>query len=278
MRTTLPRRFVSLLGLAALLLALSCALHGQDDPKDDPPLPDSASDAPAVSPAISAAPASRDVSFKLLPGNFLQDQKKMWMFPGRLAKGQHWMPTMAVAVGTLALLSNDPRVGPYFGQTRIFHGFDHVFDSKITGWETIAIPSSLYAIGLARRDSYMRKTALFAAEAVADSEVIRAVMNSATRRLRPADIPAAGNYENTFLHSRSLIGSSFPSGHTIAAVAVATVIARRYHRQRWVPIAAYGLAGVIGFSRISLRAHFPSDVFLGGVLGYAIARYDVVRE
>jgi membrane-associated phospholipid phosphatase len=38
------------------------------------------------------------------------------------------------------------------------------------------------------------------------------------------------------------------------------------------------LAGTIGFSRITLRAHFPSDVFLGGVLGYAIARYDVLRD
>lgn len=276
MRRTLPRRFASLLGLAgASLLVLSCALHGQDDPSL---LPDSTSDTPALSPAISASPASRDVSLKLLPINFLQDQEKMWTFPGRLVKGQHWVPTIAVAAGTFAFLSNDPRVGPYFGHTRIFRSFDHVFDSRITGWETIAIPSSLYAIGLARRDSYMQKTALFAAEAVADSEVIRAVMNSATRRLRPADIPGAGTYENTFLHSRSLIGSSFPSGHTIAAVAVATVIARRYHRQRWVPIAAYGFAGVIGFSRISLRAHFPSDVFLGGALGYAIARYDVVRE
>ena len=53
----------------------------------------------------------------------------------------------------------------------------------------------------------------------------------------------------------------FPSGHTIAAFSIATVFAERYHRHRWVPWTAYGLAGLIGFSRVTLQAHFPSDVF-----------------
>jgi membrane-associated phospholipid phosphatase len=56
------------------------------------------------------------------------------------------------------------------------------------------------------------------------------------------------------------------------------VIARRYRNHHWVPYAAYGFAGAIGFSRITLRAHFPSDVVLGTVLGYAIARYDVLQN
>ena len=45
----------------------------------------------------------------------------------------------------------------------------------------------------------------------------------------------------------------------------------------WAPYAAYGLAGVIGFSRISLLSHFPSDVFMGAALGYSISRFVVLR-
>jgi len=202
----------------------------------------------------------------------------MWAFPFQLARGQHWFPTVTVVAASAGLLSADSDVQPYFNHTTAFRGFDRVFSSRITGVETIAFPAALYAVGFKRHDSYMQKTALFAGEAVADSEMVRMFLNSVTRRWRPQDIFAERTYSDTFFHSRSNVGSSFPSGHTIAAFSVATVIARRYRSHRWVPWVAYGLAGTIAFSRISLKAHFPSDVFLGTVLGYAIARYDVLQN
>ena len=69
-----------------------------------------------------------------------------------------------------------------------------------------------------------------------------------------------------------------PSGHTIAAFSIATVVARRYRKHRWVPFVAYGLAGVVGFSRMTLSAHFASDVFMGASLGYSISRFAVLRQ
>jgi membrane-associated phospholipid phosphatase len=38
------------------------------------------------------------------------------------------------------------------------------------------------------------------------------------------------------------------------------------------------LAGLVGFSRVPLQSHFPSDVFAGAVLGYTISRYVVLRQ
>jgi membrane-associated phospholipid phosphatase len=70
---------------------------------------------------------------------------------------------------------------------------------------------------------------------------------------------------------------SFPSGHSIAAFSVATVFARRYPTHRWLPYVAYGLAATVGFSRVSLSAHFPSDVFLGAALGVAVSRFTVLN-
>jgi membrane-associated phospholipid phosphatase len=58
---------------------------------------------------------------------------------------------------------------------------------------------------------------------------------------------------------------------------VATVIAHRYGRHRWVPFVAYGAATLIGFSRVTTQAHFPSDVFLGAALGFAVAQFDVLH-
>jgi membrane-associated phospholipid phosphatase len=252
----------------------SIALRAQDDA---PPDPASAPSAPLASPPSSARPL-RDVSVGLLPANFLRDQQYLFLFPRELAQGRHWAPTVTVAAATLGLLSADPHVQPYFAHTTAFRAFDRVFSSRMTGVETLGVPLAFYAIGFQRHDSYMQKTALFAVESIADVEVIRAAMNSVTQRWRPQDIFNRRSYSDTFFHSVSHVGSSFPSGHTIVAVSVATIVARRYRSHRWVPWAAYGFAGVIGLSRITLRAHFPSDVVLGTVLGYAIARYDVLQN
>ena len=127
----------------------------------------------------------------------------------------------------------------------------------------------------------MRHTALLAGEAVVDAEVLTTVLKDATKRVRPAAIRPTGNYyDSWFESSGSLLrgNGSFPSGHTIAAFSVATVVARRYGNHRWVPYAAYGMAGLVGFSRLSLSAHFVSDVFMGGALGYSISRFAVLRQ
>ncbi|MBK5260672.1 MAG: phosphatase PAP2 family protein [Thermoanaerobaculia bacterium] len=66
-------------------------------------------------------------------------------------------------------------------------------------------------------------------------------------------------------------GTSFPSGHATQAFAVASVIAAHYD-QRWVDIAAYGLAGAVACSRVYHDAHFLSDTVAGAVIGTAVGR------
>ena len=169
----------------------------------------------------------------------------------------------------------------YFRSTSSFHGFNNIFTGNATVVGTIVAPVSLYVIGLIRKDSKMQRTALLAGEAVADAEIVTTVLKDATKRVRPAGFPAQGNlYDSWFESSGSFLrgNGSFPSGHTIAAFSVATVIARRYGNHRWVPYVAYGMAALVGFSRLSLSAHFMSDVFMGGALGYSISRFTVLQQ
>jgi undecaprenyl-diphosphatase len=57
---------------------------------------------------------------------------------------------------------------------------------------------------------------------------------------------------------------SFPSGHTTSAFAMATALSLSY--QKWyVAVPSYLYAGFVGYSRLRLGVHFPSDV-LGGVI------------
>jgi len=60
---------------------------------------------------------------------------------------------------------------------------------------------------------------------------------------------------------------SFPSGHTAASFAAATVLAMAYPSAR--PL-LFVTAGAVGVSRIHLGHHFPTDVLAGGLLGTGI--------
>jgi membrane-associated phospholipid phosphatase len=222
----------------------------------------------------------RNVSWRTLPQNFLQDQKEIWLFPMQLAKGRHWLPVIGVTGATAILIAADAHDTPYFRRTGSFEGFNDVFSGQITGAGIALVPVAFLVGGHLRKDSYAKKTALLAGEAYANGAVMEIALKMATRRLRPSDIPPGGNFSDTFFEShRSVTGisSSFPSGHTTAAFAVATVFAHRYRQHRWVPWVAYGAATAVGFSRFTLQSHFPSDVFLGAALGYSISKFVVLR-
>jgi len=225
--------------------------------------------------------SDREVSWRSLPKDLLFDQKGIWLFPTQLAKGRHWLPTLAIVGGTAGLIVADPHAMPYFqSHARNLDDINDVFDSSITSAEVIAVPLSLMIAGYARHDSYQVSTALLAGEAYADSAVVDLAIKAITRRKRPSDVPPGAPFTDTFFSGGKspFKGSSFPSGHAAGVFSVATVVACRYQHRRWVPWLAYGFATAISFSRVTTLAHFPSDVFLGAALGYTITRYQVLSS
>jgi len=225
-----------------------------------------------------AADAEREVSWRRLPRNFLQDQKDIWLFPLQLGKGRHWVPTITVTGVTAGLIAADAHDTPYFRRTQTFEGFNDVFSGRNTSLGMAIVPAAFLVVGHFRHDSYAEQTALLACEAYADSAIVDIAMKVTTRRLRPSDIAPNGNFSDTFFRkSVSGTSTSFPSGHAAAAFSIATVFAHRYRKHRWVPWVAYGAAGAISFSRVTTQAHFPSDVFLGAVLGFTITEFAVLR-
>lgn len=92
---------------------------------------------------------------------------------------------------------------------------------------------------------------------VGATEWLKRVFN----RTRPADA-----YPGEVFVSSPSSGKSLPSGHTSQAFAVATTLTIQYKKWYvWVP--AYTWAAAIGYSRMYLGKHYPSDVLAGAALG-----------
>ena len=221
-----------------------------------------------------------EISWKQLPKRILLDEKDIWLFPTRLARGRYWIPTLVVVGGTAGLVVADPHAMPYFRtHAGNLDDFNDVFDGPITNAEIGLVPVTFFFVGKIRHDSYAKKTGLLAGEAYTDGFILDLAIKAVTRRQRPSEVAPGAPFNDTFFNTKkSVVGSSFPSGHAVEAFSVATVVARRYGRHRWVPWVAYGAATVISLSRVTTRAHFPSDVFLGAALGYSIARFEVLHN
>jgi membrane-associated phospholipid phosphatase len=65
---------------------------------------------------------------------------------------------------------------------------------------------------------------------------------------------------------------AFPSGHTAAAFSMATVFALQYSDTKIIPILSYSAATLVGISRLTEHAHWASDVFVGGLIGYVCGK------
>jgi membrane-associated phospholipid phosphatase len=222
----------------------------------------------------------RQISWNLLVPNVVHDQKPIWLFPKAVAEGKHVMPTIAVVSITGGLIALDPIDTPYFRRTQSFAAFNRDFSGLNTTVAMTAFPVGFYIYGLARKDSYAEHTVLLVGEAVVDAELLTTVMKDIDLRVLPAQVPSNSDYSDSWFrgHGELVRGiGSFPSGHTIAAFSIATIFADRYPKPRWHRWVAYGLAGLVGFSRVPLQAHYPSDVFAGAVLGYTIAHYVVLK-
>ncbi len=248
--------------------------------------PDQSSPAAPALPPETAGPSTpspgtdsdRPVSWKLLFHNWVDDQKQIWTFPARLVQGQDLVPTAAVLGTTVGLFHVDPIESGYFRRTTTFNGFRTIVNGNAAAIGMGVTAASMYAIGRVRKDSKMQHTALYAGEAMADAAVVQTVLKDATMRLRPISYPASGWFVTSRSPTQYIRGDgSFPSGHSMVAFAVATIIARQYRNHRWVPYVAYGLASMVGFSRLTLNVHFLSDVFMGSALGYTISRYTVLQ-
>jgi membrane-associated phospholipid phosphatase len=137
------------------------------------------------------------------------------------------------------------------------------------------------AYGIIVKNEKVKTTTLLATQAVVTSFLAEAVIKTITGRTRPnfynEYTEAEPNFKGPFSNlSKDANGkrsnSSFPSGHTTAAFAAATVFAVEYRNKPVIPIIAYSIATLVGVSRVTENKHWATDVLAGAALGYLTGR------
>lgn len=162
----------------------------------------------------------------------------------------------------------------FFDQTVALWSHTHVIGADHELFTTITEfgDSTYYLIGFALPFLFFRFLSkkliwanifLFLFASVAVSGIITDIIKVIAGRYRPSEFFAHGLYGFDFLHiDRAL--TSFPSGHTATAFALATAITYLWPKASptvWL------FAILIGLSRLMICAHYPSDVIAGAFIG-----------
>ena len=125
---------------------------------------------------------------------------------------------------------------------------------------SVVTPLLIYSLGIINNDSVAKQKALFIGETFLVSAFITVVSKKIIKTNRP--------YETYTILQPVVTEASYamPSGHTSTAFATATSLSLAY--PKWYVVApSFIWAGTIGYSRMHLGVHYPSDVVVGALVG-----------
>src|ERR1041384_242303 len=178
-----------------------------------------------------------------------------------------WLTLGVVSAGIGTVMVFDEDIGRAIRHART-DTLTNVFDNvQPFGNEyAIGIVGSFYLWGEIFKDPRAKSTAL---DSIAATAIGPGIIVNATKYLvgrgRPTDGKGAYDFEPFSGHD------SFLSGHTTEPLALANVITEHYDAM-WVKVAAYGLAGTVGYARLNNNRHWTSDVLAGAAVGIYVGK------
>jgi len=194
----------------------------------------------------------------------LRDQKAIWTSPFHLhQRDARWLAP--IGLGAAALIATDRRTGDEIAESTSQLNASRIVSYAGSTYGVAAVAGAFYVAGRAGHNPRARETGVLGAEALLDSAIVVTGLKEITQRTRPSGGRSRGDFFDG--------GSSFPSGHSIEAWSLATVIANEYHHRLPVQIAAYGIASAVSVARFTGQKHYLSDVLVGSAMGYGIGRY-----
>jgi membrane-associated phospholipid phosphatase len=126
---------------------------------------------------------------------------------------------------------------------------------------SVGVPATQLIVGFIKKDKKLQRQGWQTVGGLAISTIVTQGLKYTIKRDRP--------YEQypLLINPYSIeTDKSFPSGHTSTAFAVATSLSLQY-RKWYVVVPAYAWASSVGYSRLYLGEHYPTDVLAGAAIG-----------
>lgn len=134
------------------------------------------------------------------------------------------------------------------------------FVSNSESYLVVLIPAAMGTTALIKRDDKLLRNAIVVIGATVVNSGITVALKYTINRERPFV-----TYPD--IKQKSRAGSpSFPSGHTSSAFALATSLSLSYPKW-YIIVPSFTWAGTVGYSRMYLGVHYPSDVLAGAIIG-----------
>ena len=129
----------------------------------------------------------------------------------------------------------------------------------------LATPLTMLSVGLIKKDKSLQKNSYKIIGSLLINTAITQGLKYTINRQRPYDAYP------TLIHPYNIeTDPSFPSGHTSSAFALATSLSLQY-KKWYVVVPAFAWASSVGYSRLYLGEHYPTDVFVGAAIGIGSA-------
>lgn len=137
------------------------------------------------------------------------------------------------------------------GMNRLTNSSDYV---------AISTPILLSTVGLIKKDKTLTWNGIQSGIALLGTYSVGYILKKSVNRNRPyedyPDLP----------HFKIENDASFPSGSTSLAFTTATSLTMAFPKW-YVAVPAYTWASAVGYSRLHLGAHYPTDVLAGAAIG-----------
>ncbi|MBN2175871.1 MAG: phosphatase PAP2 family protein [Bacteroidales bacterium] len=183
-------------------------------------------------------------------------------------KGRQWSAFAGLAGAWTVTYVYDEEIYNFFQKNRT-QKTDNISKYFIEPWGSglysIPLLAGIYLSGI--KNEHHRNVALTGLKAYLLSGGAAFVIKYISHRHRPNDNipPNAYLWEGPLPFTTDY--TSFPSGHTTTAFAIATVLAIGYRDKTWIGVTSYTVAALVGLSRINDGKHWATDVVAGAALG-----------
>jgi membrane-associated phospholipid phosphatase len=190
-----------------------------------------------------------------------EDERNIWTSPDRVrSRDARWLLMLGGTAASLFAVDHTIMQHNTLSPATLRRSVD--FSNYGLG-ALVGVGGALFLWGNMTGDDHKQETGLLSGESALSAFVASMVLGDIFARERPG----IGGAQGSFFRG----GTSFPSDHSAVAWSIASMIAHQYPGPL-TKLFAYGLAGAVSVSRVTGNQHFPSDVFVGGAMGWLTAQ------